>query len=74
MTNSINTLNDEIPIVWCNVIGNDWSFWCSYCRKRHLHGGGPGHRTAHCHNSNSPYNVGGYILKDKKERSVETRQ
>ena len=40
--------------------------WCAHCRIWHSHGtniyGGGGHRVAHCHKPDSPYERRGYIL------------
>ena len=39
--------------------------WCAYCKRYHLHGGGGGHRVAHC-DKVTPYSVTGYILEIAK--------
>ncbi len=39
-----------------------WKVWCVHCQRWHVHGAGPGHRVAHCHDSRSPYYDTGYIL------------
>lgn len=39
-----------------------WSFWCQYCKVRHVHGPIQGHRIAHCHIKDSPYLERGYFL------------
>jgi hypothetical protein len=36
--------------------------WCDECKRWHRHGGGEGHRTAHC-GRKSAYSSSGYILK-----------
>ncbi len=36
--------------------------WCVHCLQWHWHGAGDGHRVAHCHDPQSPYNTGGYEL------------
>ncbi len=44
--------------------------WCIHCVKWHWHGAGKapgagdGHRVAHCHDDTSPYNTGGYQLRE----------
>src|SRR6266568_8981266 len=44
--------------------------WCLHCRRWHWHGAGnapgagDGHRVAHCINPKSPYNQGGYVLRE----------
>ena len=52
-----------IPVIDCERHGTRWRFWCGYCRRYHYHSPEPGHRVAHCDNRESPYVVGGYILK-----------
>jgi len=41
--------------------GVQWSFYCEYCRRRHYHGKGEGHRGAHC-TEDSPFKETGYII------------
>jgi hypothetical protein len=36
--------------------------WCCWCNRWHAHGGGYGHRAAHCHDRASPYADTGYTL------------
>jgi hypothetical protein len=38
-----------------------WLVWCKYCRDWHSHGGGDGHREAHC-SEPTPYTRTGYNL------------
>ncbi len=60
--------DEQIPIVEC-IPRTDWPdglrFYCVFCNKYHLHGDGEGHRVAHCHNGDSPFDKTGYILKIK---------
>jgi len=37
--------------------------WCIYCGAWHHHGGGDGHRAAHCSHPDSPYRETGYVLR-----------
>ena len=39
-----------------------WGVWCKHCADWHWHGPGEGHRIAHCHDENSPYELHGYNL------------
>lgn len=43
------------------------SVWCAYCKTRHYHGRGTGHRAAHCTNQQSPYLRTGYRLEEVKQ-------
>ena len=36
--------------------------WCAFCDRWHYHGKEYGHRTAHCHRTDSPYRDSGYVL------------
>lgn len=47
-------------------------FWCPFCKKWHTHGIGEGHRCAHCHHKDSPFDKTGYII--KKMTKVELRR
>lgn len=54
-----------VPLVECEV----WKerqvrFKCQFCKCWHYHGRGDGHRAAHCWREDSPYLVGGYIVKE----------
>jgi hypothetical protein len=69
----------ETPIVEVTVSiswdkkGRLFTFWCPWCRKNHIHGGGYvdepiedylGHRSSHCTGDvKSPLKTHGYILK-----------
>jgi hypothetical protein len=46
--------------------GTGLRVWCCWCDSWHKHGGGYGHRAAHCAGE-SPYRPGGYILADPAE-------
>ena len=55
----------NIPIILCEKrtdINFGMKFYCDFCKTNHLHGDGDGHRAAHCHNQNSPFDVTGYII------------
>ena len=63
----IGTGEHNIPIVSCwRIDFYHIGFWCPDCNVLHRHGwsdGKPnGHRSAHCHNSNSRFNRSGYYL------------
>jgi len=52
--------------------------WCPYCRAWHYHGGGAGHRAAHCHDPltrggvRSPFREdGGYYLRPLSKRDAK---
>lgn len=49
--------------VICFDTGNHYVFWCTFCQRWHFHGRENGHRVTHCHNRESPYANGGYILR-----------
>jgi hypothetical protein len=62
----------KLPVVKCRVRKcsdgrTEWKFWCPFCRCEHTHGAGPGHRGAHCHDAQSPFLDGGYILEKDDE-------
>ncbi len=61
----------KIPIVLCTHRTDNFpeglQFYCDFCKKNHLHGEGEGHRVAHCHNENSPFEKTGYILQKTKK-------
>lgn len=56
----------DLPLFLCEVVGDQWRFWCPFCREHHVHGAGAGrraeHRIAHCHRP-SPLRDGGYFIK-----------
>ena len=58
----------NLPVFKClpRAIGGGFKdglkFWCPFCQKWHLHGRGPGHRTAHCIQGSALYQ-NGYIIK-----------
>jgi len=60
------TEQPTIPVIKCLprilIYGYGMKFWCSYCKKWHLHGIGNGHRVAHC-NFSSPLHDHGYKIK-----------
>jgi hypothetical protein len=63
-----------IPVVECTRrkdIDFGLRFYCVFCKKFHLHGKGEGHRIAHCHKPESPFEKTGYILKLNKEESFQ---
>jgi len=39
-----------------------WRVWCDFCDCWHNHGIDAGHRVAHCHDKDSPYQDTGYTL------------
>jgi len=53
----------EIPEVMASLDSRGrLVFFCIYCRTKHYHGAGYGHRQAHCEKPNSPYRKTGYYL------------
>ena len=44
-----------------------WEFYCVYCKTKHHHGEGLGHRVAHCTNQKSPFLIRGYVLKEARQ-------
>lgn len=70
----------KMPVVKCERVFVDdgtglLQFWCPFCRRYHVHGGGKnpgdgdGHRAAHCHERSSPFLASGYILKEIRKRA-----
>jgi hypothetical protein len=62
----------EYPLFLCEVVGDQWRFWCPYCRVRHMHDSDgyarrPVHREALCH-TDSPLKATGYLLKPEPKR------
>ncbi|MHA1410487.1 MAG: hypothetical protein ACTSQY_09335 [Candidatus Odinarchaeia archaeon] len=53
------------PTVYATEVNNSWVFPCPYCKTKHSHGCGEGHRQAHC-SGDSPLKETGYYLKLKK--------
>lgn len=51
------------PTVICFDTGSPHVFWCTFCHRWHFHSREDGHRVAHCHNSHSPYQESGYVLR-----------
>jgi hypothetical protein len=70
----------DLPVVLCEQVGSQWSFWCPFCKRRHWHSAEPGHRVAHCGHERldrsgrvvkdySPFYESGYVLKlDPRKR------
>jgi hypothetical protein len=61
----------DLPVFICREErsrsgGVTWTFWCPFCRRRHIHGAVAGHRVAHCIRPDSPFKRGGYILRAKR--------
>jgi hypothetical protein len=63
----------DFPMIEVDRDGNDLTFYCDYCRRRHIHGapGGLGHRVAHCHSAAgiAAY-PSGYVLVPRRESSA----
>jgi hypothetical protein len=67
----------HLPVLLARVSndGINMIVWCPFCRCEHYHGtcgdptgkAGEGHRVAHCHIKESPFNQTGYILKLDRE-------
>lgn len=58
--------DQKMPVFKCFGRESDvfmFKFWCPFCQTWHLHGYGIGHRAAHCHDSSSPFDMTGYIIK-----------
>lgn len=53
----------ELPVLPAYACRGAWWVWCPWCAALHCHGAGPGHRTAHCREADSPYRQSGYVLK-----------
>ena len=62
-------LHPEFPILAAYDTGRNLIVWCAHCRCWHAHGrsnggsDGDGHRVAHCHKPNSPYDRSGYFIR-----------
>ena len=54
---------EKYPLMLCEEHKGSWRFYCPFCLRFHYHGHGEGHRLAHCHTVNSPFNKSGYFLK-----------
>jgi len=50
---------------------NEFLVWCPFCKRFHYHGNAEGHRCAHCHNPNSPFDRTGYIIKRYTKRELK---
>jgi hypothetical protein len=60
------TEDSRIPSVTVIRRGSQFVFWCTFCRRNHLHGAAAlGHRSAHCTNPQSPYRATGYFLVER---------
>jgi hypothetical protein len=61
--------SDNRPVLLAYDTGTHAIIWCTHCRCWHAHGRGrggsdsDGHRVAHCHRPNSPYDRSGYVLR-----------
>lgn len=69
-TCSENTPNSHAaPELPAYDTGRNLIVWCDHCRVWHAHGrsnggsDGDGHRVAHCHKPNSPYDRSGYFIR-----------
>jgi len=58
--------NKTIPTVFVVRVGEQFTFFCYYCKRDHWHGAREGHRVAHCCSESSPYYKTGYFLKEEK--------
>lgn len=59
------------PVVYVRRVTYDngidsFQFDCEFCHRVHSHGAMEGHRWAHCHNPESPFQDTGYILRERK--------
>ena len=52
----------DAPDLTAYATDDRWLIWCAFCLRWHVHGAKPGHRVAHCHHCNSPYDGIGYNL------------
>jgi hypothetical protein len=50
------------PIVICKCDKRNFYFYCEFCKRKHIHGLGKGHRVAHCF-VDSEFYQHGYVLK-----------
>ena len=50
------------PVLRTYAYKDRWLIWCDHCATLHRHGAGPGHRTDHCREADSPYRETGYIV------------
>jgi len=61
-----NCIDLDVPVLPAESIrtksGKRWPGWCKHREVWHVHGGGDGHREAHCNDSSSPYWRSGYNL------------
>ena len=58
-------MHKKIPVYECENVDGQLTFYCISCMKTHRHGGGEGHRVAHCIDKDAHPN--GYILKEIKK-------
>lgn len=58
----LDAIARSVPIFETSPDGNQQTFRCPYCKCKHRHGAGNGHRSPHCHKENSPLLNGGYYL------------
>ena len=61
-------MSKKLPVLLATPVIEDgkviqWKAWCPFCTGYHFHSPEPGHRVAHCHNENSPFQESGYILR-----------
>jgi hypothetical protein len=65
----------KLPVFLCDEVGDQWTFWCPFCRCQHWHSAGAGHRVAHCH---SPEGTAafdrGYILRRRRTSQAADQQ
>ena len=61
------------PVIVCEKTERgDWRFFCPHCRRHHYHGGGRGHRIAHCVDPRSPLKETGYVLAEREDTEPST--
>lgn len=53
----------KAPVLPAYETNDRYIVWCDHCRRWHIHSPENGHRTAHCHQRESPYDAVGYILR-----------
>jgi hypothetical protein len=62
---------ENIPVIKCIHERNSlYKFYCDLCKRNHYHGPKPGHRIAHCHNEDSPFDKTGYFVIPMTEAEV----
>lgn len=56
---------DDMMVFRCHRRGDQWAFWCPWCRAEHWHSAEAGHRAAHCMRSAPWYNQGYWLVGPK---------